>query len=209
MKKFLIISSLLALVSSAAMAKTEGSYAGVDIINTKVKFVEKFSSTAMPSEATNSPSTSDSAYNLGLSYKYAINHDGFFIAPGVFVENNDVTVNNANQRAEIEHRYGVTADLGYDVTEKIGLYAMVGYAGVDYKNKNGTSNSTTAIKDGAEADWLWGVGLKHNCSANSAMTLEYNTQKLDLKTSTNVAGNYAGHFDTRIDVLKLGFAYRF
>jgi opacity protein-like surface antigen len=211
MKKLLVISSVVAaLATSSAFAKTEGSYAGVNLINTKATYSEKFSTNATPT-ALRGSSTSDSAYSVGLNYKYAVNSGGVFLAPGLFVEDNNLKVRNGvdNNSAQIKYRYGITADLGYDVTDKTAVYATTGYTGVNYKTNNSDASGLYGTKNGSQGDWMWGAGVKHDVADNTTLSLEYNTQNLKLKTATGGTIKYSGTLDTRIDVLKIGLAYRF
>jgi hypothetical protein len=86
MKKLLIISSLIAsLTAASANAKTEGSYLGIDLLktNTQVKGTgigEDYGVGWFNTKA------KDSSIGFGLNYKYAINMNNFFIAPGLFYE---------------------------------------------------------------------------------------------------------------------------
>lgn len=209
MKKILVITSVIAsMAATSAFAKTEGSYAGIDLLNTKVKYHQRYTNASTPSALNVKPADSDSAIGLGVNYKYAFNMNGIFFAPGVIAEHNDATVDSGIRRVTVENRLGVKADLGYDVTDTLGVYATVGYVGVNYKTRDGSTASNTGIKDGMAMDWMYGFGVKHDCAQNVALSLEYNTQSLNLKTDTNVAA-LDEKFRTKIDVIKVGLAYRF
>ncbi len=211
MKKLLVISSVAATIAAtSALAKTEGSYAGVNLINTKATYSESYTDNTTPTSVRGSKD-SGSSYSIGLNYKYAVNMNGVFLAPGVFVENNNLKVRNGvdNNQAQIKYRYGITADLGYDVTDKTALYATTGYTGVNYKTNTQDGSGLYGSKNGSQGDWMWGVGVKHDVADNTTLSLEYNTQNLKLKTSSGGTANYSSKLDTRIDVLKIGLAYRF
>ena len=213
-KLFTTLFAISSLLSISAQAKTEGSYAGIDLLRTNATFNERFTDTQEDPEtrvATNvKPSFSGHSYGLGLNYKYALNFNGFFIAPGVFAErNNNKFQGTRGKGLRVNNRYGVKADFGYDVTNKIAPYFTAGYSLIDYRTTNNHGNDV-ASKSGNAGDWFYGLGLKLNVTENVAMNLEYNTQNFAAKTAIpNNDIGYSGIYKTRLDVLKLGLSYGF
>jgi outer membrane autotransporter protein len=212
MKKLLVtIFALISLVSSTAFAKTEGSYAGLDLIRTSIRYKERFSASFQPVAADNGPNYSNSNYGAGLNYKYAFNFNNAFIAPGLIFEyNNTSSKGDQGERLGIRDRYGVKADLGYDVTEQIAPYFTVGYSNISYSTRNYVGNDT-ASRSGKANDWFYGAGLKFDVSDKVTLNLEYNTQKFKAKaTVPNAASySYAGVYRTKFEALKLGVSYKF
>ena len=220
MKKLLIISSLIAsLAASSANAKTEGSYLGIDLLkaNTEVKTSKVSSNNA---DTYFNTTTKDSQNGLGLNYKYAINMNNFFIAPGLFYESIgaetkvDDKANQYTQNVKIKDRYGVKLDLGYDIMDKFAVYLPVGFASTNYelstKDSFGTSylSTKTTSKD---TSIFYGVGFAFYPIEKLAISLEYNRSKIDLKSGGNVAliGNTTLKASANLDVIKLGVAYKF
>lgn len=224
MKKLFVISLCAASIfSSSAFAKTEGSYFGVDLLNTTVKFNERYSSDISPHAQLRRPSFSGSSYGFGAHYSYAANMNGLFIAPGLFFERNGASAtgdgnettsngNRTSQRMQVLQRYGIKTDIGYDVTDTVGLYLTAGYAGISYRTKNfsDTAGRVTTIKNGVTGDWFYGAGAKFDCGKNTAVIVEYNTQSFVAPTSTiGSANNLNSVYKTRLGVAKIGLAFRF
>ena len=159
-------------------------------------------------------------YGVGLNYKYAINVDKFFIAPGIIIEqnrskndlNSSENFTDEGHELKINNRYGVKADIGYDVTENFAPYFVVGYSSVGYRSTTTGLNSsgiTNGSRSGRANDWFYGVGTKFDLGCNLALNLEYNTQNFSAKTSVDTVGDVISRYKTRLDILKLGVSYKF
>lgn len=211
MKKLLILSSVVAsLTATSALAKTEGRYAGIDLIRGNVSFAEQYTNDSNVTPVQTSPSTDGSGVGVGLSYGYAKNFDGLFVAPGIFVEQNNTESSAAVQRLSVENRYGVKADIGYDIASNIAPYFTVGYSRLAYKSRNQAANTTnSAIKNGVTGGWFYGVGLKLDVNEKWAFKVEYQTQDFRAKTRTDGTANYSGVFKSNYNEIKLGAAYKF
>lgn len=141
LKKILIILFLL-IYSQNAFAITSGSYIGLDFISSDLSFgpeYTKFDDTIIKSKHSNS-STQKS---FGMRYEFALNINGFYLAPTLFYENNRIR-NNLNQTSlypkyfwkfndvniysEIKKRYGAKINLGYDFNDDFSLYFTIGKA---------------------------------------------------------------------------------
>lgn len=212
MKKLLItMSVLVSLISSAALAKTEGSYAGLDLLRTSIRYKERYSVFGLAPQD-NGPNYSNSNYGLGLNYKYAFNFSNAFIAPGLIYEYNNVSAKgDEGIRLAIRNRYGVKTDIGYDVTDKVAPYFTVGYGNISYSTRNFVGNQTASI-DGNAHDWFYGAGVKFDVSEKVAINLEYNLQKFKAKATIPDPNNqysYSGNFRTKFEALKLGVSYKF
>ncbi len=209
---------LTSILSGNAFAKTQGSYFGVDLLNTKIKFHQRFTNNDNPQLTDRKPSFSHSDYGAGLHYVYAVNMGGLFIAPGLILELNNATA-HANgtgsqqrlQRVEIQNRYGPKLDVGFDMTSVISPYLTGGYVAVSYKTReyfNDYSNSR--IRSGTEMDWIYGGGIRFNCDKFTSVNIEYTTHTMDLRNTTDGTLNrLVSRYKTRVDVLKFGISYRF
>ncbi len=76
---------LASILSGNAFAKTQGSYLGVDLLNTKVKFYQRYTNDATPQMTDRKPSFSHNDYGAGFHYIYAANAGGLFVAPGLIM----------------------------------------------------------------------------------------------------------------------------
>lgn len=221
MKKFLVLSlsvSFLTSFATISQAKTQGHYAGIDLIRTKASFKERYTSKESLYPL-NVPSVySDYGIGGGLHYKYAFNFDNVFIAPSIFFEQNNTTVagvggNRYLNRLDIQSRYGIKTDLGYDVTEKFSPYVTGGYSRIFYKTRNYVKyiNIDSTVRDSMTGDWFYGAGLNYNYNDKISFNLEYNRQRFDAKTTIVPVLDY--NFDikyrTKLEIIKLGLSYHF
>lgn len=225
--KYLSIISLAAsffLLPKASYAITQGSYITAEALKTHVRYYERFYNNTRPSGTRSRPSHSGSDnYGGGIAYKYAFNYRGLFFAPGIFFEKHqaraDGKVSTSNldwQRMEIENRYGVKSDIGFD----IGLFAPYitgGYAAIDYRARNYSKNSiySGAYHNGTVKDFFYGAGFKIEIPRSYvSLNFEYNTNNFFAKTSISpepaaTAGGYRGEYRTRLDIFKLGLSFNF
>ena len=190
MKTISIIALTLTLATSPALAKTEGNYVGIDILQSSVK--HKYFD----------ESDKDKSTGFGLNYKYAFNFDKIFLAPGVFTEKLGLkTRNKIDQNATIStnYRHGVKLDLGYDITDNFSAYFTNGFASFDYKldDNDGYSESKSIIS------YFYGAGLSYKILKNMAMNLEYNTQ------SPNFTNTYDVKLKSNAQIAKIGISYNF
>jgi opacity protein-like surface antigen len=216
-------------------SKTEGSYAGLDLFGTKTTLIVK--NTYLPEycseyqteiekdHETNGctyyekPALTNNSYGLGLTYKYAFNFNKFFIAPGIFFEQNNHRAVNGNNRAltrlQIKNRYGIRTDFGYDI-KRFAPYLTIGYAEVSYRSRGDgfdmDSNRVSSVKNGVNGNVFYGAGLKFNLTSSLSLNTEYNFQKVTLKTNLHPSiQNYLLKTDflTRMDTVKTGLYYKF
>ena len=206
-KKLLAAASVAVAVaaSSSAFAKTEGHYAGVNIVRSD-------SGSQHISEGVNVTNKfNDRGIGAGLDYRYAFNMNNFFIAPGLFVEKNNIKTRGSEDemtsKISINYRYGLKANIGYDVTDEASVYFTnglsntlykVGFSGVDDGVKFNGEKSTGAI------GYFYGAGVAYNVTKEVAVNVEYNTQKIDLNTAF-----VGAKVENTLSVVKLGVSYHF
>lgn len=225
MKK-IIFSTLLALSisTSASLAKTEGSYVGLDAIGT---FTRTESKANLSSDSSlhkwYNHTKNDSDYGLGVSYKYAFNFDKFFIAPGVSYNllnaqskaaysgsNNDPFYQNIKLKDQISAQL----NLGYDLTDKFAVYVPFGLSSFSYEyrtsDNGGSSGSINTRKTGRENSAFIGLGASFYPAKNWALNLEYNRfEKLDVRSNSATFNNSRIDAKIAVDMLKFGVAYNF
>jgi opacity protein-like surface antigen len=207
--------------------KTQGHYIGFDVIGMQGKFSEDSSKIRKGIQTdTSKPASTSTGGGVGFNYKYALNFNDFFIAPGIFVEGLGMQINGSESAHDTDAQYnavtirsrrGVFVDVGYDVNSYLSPYLMAGYSWVNYRTKNFYGNSSetqTAVEKSVVGSGIYGAGLKLNYDKSISFNIEFNTQKFNTKTNTDVplntsAKQYIAVFPTRLNTLKLGVSYNF
>ena len=162
-KKLSIITIATLLLTSQSYAKTEGNYAGLNILrNTaKVKSTSTLAKDNLGGLAKYyNHNNKDSAYGFGVNYKYAFNFNNFFVAPEISYEFLDNNVKSGyresnsdffSQNVKLKNSVSIKANLGYDVNDQFAFYVPVGISSFSYEvNTNDTFgyyNTTTSIKN--------------------------------------------------------------
>lgn len=145
-----------------------------------------------------------------------------FLPPGIFFEQHDTTthgngINGSSNiaylnRLRINNRYGIKADLGYDVTDRIAPYFTSGYSRISYNAQNTITRSGITYSDQKNSslgDWFYGAGLKLKYNNDISINIEYNYQKFSAKTAVRDTKNYNGVYNTSLSVAKIGVFYNF
>lgn len=186
MKKLLVAATVAgSLISSMAFAKTEGNYIGVDLLATQAKQI--FNTTNKEKEID---------FGVGVNYKHAINFDGFFVAPGVYFDFNNASVNDGPTELEAEYSYGLVVDLGYDINDKIAAYVALGYK--EARLTTSSNNVDTASQ--TEELITYGIGTRYSLNEDLDLNLSYEY------------GDYVGKgisSSVNTDIVRLGVAYNF
>jgi opacity protein-like surface antigen len=212
-----IAASSFANAKEASSVRTQGHYVGADLVGAQVKFHER-NSKNYGTSGNSMPSYSRYGLGAGLNYKYAFNFDRLFIAPGVFVEQNNASAkghgNDFLYRIDIKNRYGIKTDVGYDLTDTIAPYITGGYSQISYRTRNywDGNPTVTTIKNSVASDWFYGVGLKVNYTSNISFNVEYNRQSFLAKTSLEGDSStyqYISKFKTNLDIVKVGLSYQY
>jgi opacity protein-like surface antigen len=201
MKRILLTTSLLAAFAApSAFAKTEGNYVGLDILRANAKHRYQESGTT----ASNYPEFSDSSIGYGVNYKYAFNFDNVFVAPGVFFEKLGTEAKDKDgDSVSVNYRYGIKANVGYDVTDDFAAYITAGAASTSYEVD---WKAAGLKKSGSKIGYIVGAGLSYNVAKDVSLNVEYNVQPLTVSTPDDGGINQA---KTTVSVAKLGIAYRF
>ena len=181
MKKiFICFTASLALLSSLAMAKTEGNSIQLNLIQTTVEFSEGVS-------------VEGDDIGFGVAAKHAINlGNNFYIAPGAFYDHNntEITIDN-NNKGSLDYSYGAGLDIGYDLNNQLSIFANVAWVeGRITAETNGIESSVDS-----EEDYYYGLGLKYAIDKQLSASLAYNTAEIDENLD--------------ISTIKLGVAYNF
>ncbi len=210
---------------SASEIKTQGHYLGVSGILNELNYHEEYT-TFYTSKETIKPSSSGNGAGIGVGYKYALNFEDFFIAPGFFYEKLNTSVDGSKKaygeilsplvRVDIKNRYGFVADVGYDFNKFISPYVTVGYSWTKYQTKNGIpvgdGTSQIGIEKSTTGSYVYGIGVKTSYNKNISFNFELQTQSLNLKTNLNIPLNDFGaqsNYKGRLNTVKLGAFYNF
>jgi opacity protein-like surface antigen len=224
-KPLITLFFVITTFTNSAFAKTAGSYFGIDAIGSELEAVEEYTNNANKNPVVRRPGFNDHGYGAGVHYNYAFNMNGFFIAPGLMFEYHNVSSsaegevtptshygNYDTQEVKIKNRYGIKADVGFDLNNTFAVYGTGGYAKIHYRTVNfsdNRGNNTHIVNDDARG-LFYGAGFKVDLSKNLSMNLEYNTQKFTAKTSTfGATNNLYSLYRTKLSVAKLGLSLRF
>jgi opacity protein-like surface antigen len=213
MKKLKKISSICALIfcvnlSSQAFAKTEGSYVGVNIADftsdNNMKVSENFVQVGSQDQF------KKSSTGVGLEYKYAYNFNGLFVAPAVFFDftRNDAQ-NAASDNINLENRYGVKFDIGFDIADKFSPYLTIGYAGTSYDAsvlRVVNSSYVRLNSAGREFAPIYGFGFLFDLNEKVKFNFEFNHQSIEIPLSSAVGYN---HSKTDLTSAKFGVLFNF
>jgi opacity protein-like surface antigen len=213
-------------VKSNFTTKTEGSYLEADLVAFRTTFLVHDASLGTP--YVHPPANQDMSYGVGLGYKYAVNFNNFFIAPGIFFEKNatgkakgriGVSLNNRS-------RYGLKSDFGYDFFNgRFSPYLTSGYAEIDYRTRSYGGvyvyvpadddyvlKDLSAGRDGKDRSWFYGAGFKVGLTKSTSLNIEYNYQKYIAKGSPpEESAWYLSNIyhEAKLETLKLGLSYNF
>ncbi len=203
--------------------KTEGNYVGFDLIGTKMSFKQYsvYPSYLSPQADTYIPNLDNGVMNsgVGLNYKYAINLNKFFVAPGFMLEQHfgsNTQTTDYDNRLRVSNRFAAKLDFGYDITQKISPYVTVGYGGVSYTSKNWIYDEDNVLRAASNRGTafapIYGFGLKVNVVNDLYLNAEYNIQHFDAKTKIDPSGySYLDRvtFKAKLEAFKIGLSYNF
>lgn len=200
-KKLLVAVALIAALSSTkSFAKTEGNYFGVDLLRTSADF--------QYSPRNGYPQFNQTAIGVGAHYSHAFNFDGIFLAPGVFVEKNQVRASDKDgDKYGLNYRSGIKLDLGYDVTKSFSPYITGGLSHLNYTADFRTGSNGSAVKKSDSSNGaFYGIGFLYHVAKEFTINAEYNIQSNNNVRVGKVANSKAG---ADIQVIKLGASYHF
>ena len=189
-KKLLVVFAVaVSMISTSAFAKTQGNYIGLDAVYTNDKAVDSANNRR-----------GDRNLGAGVSYKYALNFNNFFIAPVAFFNSNNskVTITEgANSSVnKLKYSYGAKLDLGYDITDRLAVFVSGGYGELRrHIEVSGTSAQSLNTYEAA----IYGAGIKYSLDNMVDLNLAY-----EYFDYNNVLRN-----DTNIDQVKLGLSFNF
>lgn len=199
LKLKLIITTLI-LLTTNAMAKTQGHYFGASIINTKFSFDS--ASCEFYSKFCSSKNVND--YGVGIDYKYAINRNGFYIAPKIFYDANNI--NNKDHSSgmvgdrfnltikenhKLNNSFGLGAELGYDLSNKFSFFLTASHKTMMYlheyyvDDQASTPSKTGFYKRSEKQEVIsYGIGSGIKISEKLRLNFSYETSFFYKPTNT-------------------------
>lgn len=223
MKKIFYLFTILgSLVATAANAKTEGHYLGINLLRTDTRTTSNSDAagdSALPEWYLHQKSETD--YGVGLSYGYAFNFNNFFIAPQISYDkvSSEVKVGypgTANdpfsQSIKIKNRTTAQVNLGYDITDKFAAYVPVGISSFRYQIQTSdiSTTNTYSKSNGNEVSNFFGLGFSYQPIKHLAISLEYNKfQNLKITSERATFNGGSIKADVELEIVKLGVAYNF
>ena len=197
MKKIFILTIITSfLLSFQASASTQGSYLGINLINTDKEFYSAVNGDANPADKT----------SYGVSYKYALNFDKIFIAPGIFYNHNNIQNSSSEDSSrtdlhKLKYSYGARLDLGYDVNDKLSPYFLFGHSEGRISQTTDNSNSVQTLEF-----FFYGLGAKYLIDKNISLNIAY---KINKARKSNDIFNATDCFKPEYKVLEFGILYNF
>lgn len=181
------MAAVIASFSVTSFAKTEGSYLGLGLINTNLKINQGAGKIAN----SNQPS-------VGLSYKYAVNFNNVFVAPELFYDfnSNKNKVGGDGFAIRLNQSYGAKLNIGYDVTDKIAPYALIGYS----MARLGVSDPENGPERLTQEALVYGLGVKYQVCNNMSANAGYEMNRFN-KGDVRKFVSY--------NVARIGVAYNF
>lgn len=217
----LVLSQVLMFFSAKAFAAesfygmTGSTYVGVDLISSRVQ--HRYTAARNIFGTPEAPKVENGSLGYGVNVGYKINKDKFFIAPEAFYEaiNNsaaDFYYSSATKgdKTKVESRYGIKLNVGYDVTNKFGIFANYGIASDAYNQHFGSVNRHYNSR---KTGYVYGGGLSYRINGNLSVRLSYDIQQL--KTNYDIAGDSSGGISSdqkdsiKIKATKIGLVYNF
>jgi opacity protein-like surface antigen len=192
-KLFTAASIVAILASSAAYAKTEGGSTSLNILQNQLS-----TKVTAPADSQERAHAAQNRYGFGVSYKYAFNMDGMFVAPGVYAN-----FNHGDKDSGSKYGYGVRADLGYDINNNVAPYLVVGLGRLNVQSIQ--LSDTTKAKSFNKSALLLGFGIKTTVTDNIDLNFEYNTQSFNL--SNKKVNDLKIH--NKLQTVQVGVAYKF
>ncbi len=200
MKKFLALLIIASsFISTQVFAKTKGHYVGASILQNSVTNEYRNTSSSIAYK----PDFKESNWGYGVSYKYALNSNDFFIAPELFFDNIN---NNTKDVLAINSRYGAKINFGYDFSDKIAIFFGTGAANVDYKINWDSINKAS---NNQKTSLIFAIGANYYAYKNVAINLEFNSQMLEIEAYGENLANPINQINSKINILKIGASYHF
>jgi len=207
--KVKVVESKIAPSLKVKAKGTSGHYVGVNLINTTLESIR------LTVAESNSYQPERSKISTGLSYQYALNYKGFFVAPELFYNFNNtnsvssIEENQSGVERNLKQSYGVKLNLGYDITDKLSVFGLVGHSENRTKVKHYFVQDETSVSQqssvNAEA-FIMGLGARYVVGKNISLKVSHEITQLGfskklLDTTDKINPDYS--------VTSLGVAYNF
>lgn len=199
-----IASSLL--LTSQANAK-DSFYAGADVLwaNAKHRYYDRIAYSS-----NNGDSIDSDSINFGVNAGYKANFGKAFIAPEIFYDHINTSTkdfsylddpNTKQDRMEINSRYGIKLNLGYNFFSKFSGFVNAGAANVSYNNRWPSENKSHGATKFA---MIYGLGLLYEINDKWSVRTSYDRQTFNTQYVSEGLRD-----KVRLDVVKLGAVYSF
>jgi opacity protein-like surface antigen len=210
MKKFLVISSVIATLAASSANAKDGAYVGFDVLASNVK--NKYQDRTDSTNTANGSKIDHDAVGFGLNagYKMGVGGD-VFVAPEVFF---DYLANSSkpapyqlysesnNDRYRVNNRYGAKLNLGYDFTKEFSAFVNLGLTNVAYTHDLGSEGLS---RGASKIAMIYGVGAAYNIDQNWAVKVGLDRQKFN----TQGAFGEGDRYKVVMHTARVGLAYSF
>ena len=196
MKKTSLICLFVFLTTASANAK-DGFYAGLDVISSKSKhnFVNNHivAPELDPYRDPAKNKVNGNGTGFGISAGYKTSYKSFFIAPEIFFDklnnhSHDFYYTQGYEQRQnvlsINNRYGVKANIGYKISDKISTFISYGFANNVY---NAQQHATNRKYSSNTLSQIYGIGFIYDLNDKWSVKTSYDYQKF---SSRYVYANY-------------------
>ncbi|NBV06744.1 MAG: porin family protein [Proteobacteria bacterium] len=209
MKKLSLLLAVAGVLISYQASAKDGVYAGAGLLLSKTKY--HYNDPSGISVDDGGFVTKENGHGVGggafVGYKKSF--DQVFLAPEAFYDYLNTSTNDyyhhippyQQDTLNLRSRYGLKANVGYDINQSFSLYANYGYANVGYANRwpsDGKSES------GNRFAAIYGIGGIFNINENWSVKAEINQQRFKIPATGDAA-----YSKVRLNVLQTSLAYNF
>ena len=196
-KSLLIAAASFCVVANQSNAE-EAHYVGLDLSLNQLDYKSNIAS---------AQSFDDDAVGVGIRYGYRFDlASNMFITPELFFDYMGSSAKDSDSDpTEIDYKYGIKANLGYDISDDWSGYVSFGVDQIDYSVK---WNSVSREKSSHEFGFIWGVGASKNLSDSTKLDLSFHRTNVDFDGPI-ASGLTPSDYEVDIDVLKIGLSYKF
>ncbi|MFC1659406.1 outer membrane protein [Pseudomonadota bacterium] len=196
--KILAIASVISVIAiNNANAKTEGNYLGLDLIRTELDFnTNNYGGNNLYEIK------KDDQVSIGVNYKYAFNFDNFFVTPGVLYDYTNLSLKDKDgDKWNLNHRYGIGIDIGYDLHDKFAVFANI--SGIRSMYKVDWKSIVASNRD-YDDSMSYALGAKYSVLDNLDVKVSYEISSVNMKEPTTVGRST----EFNINIMRLGVSYK-
>ncbi|MFT6332587.1 MAG: opacity protein-like surface antigen [Lentimonas sp.] len=193
-KKLLAVASVAAVLSSSmAFAKNDGGH----VVSLEGSFIDVDQNLGNADYL-----GSDNQILPTLRYGYKFQFDKIFVRPSASYTIGDIDINDTDgtsDKSTVSNIYTIESDIGYDITDAIGVFGTLGLQGLSLEREvSGSKDDANSI------GFLLGLGAEYNINDNLSVSAKYQYSEVNV----DVQGSNSDH-ELELNTIKIGFSYNF